>query len=98
MYTNNSKFIKETSTGIEPITTSKRKDKTVKPKGRRLQPGKERCDICGRDFFNLAQHKSSSHALLKKPVECCGITFTTGHSFKTHRKSGCSFKSKHKRL
>ena len=52
-----------------------------------LVPGKQRCDICKKDFFNLLGHKTSAHGLLKKPIECCGIKFTTRQDIKWHKKS-----------
>ena len=89
--------------GESDIEGDKISDGKLKPKswGRGFNqsaPGKERCDICGRSYFKLALHKKTSHGLLKKPIDCCGITFTTVHSFRTHRKSGCNFKSSHNRL
>ena len=52
-----------------------------------LVPGKQRCDICKKDFFNLLGHKNAAHGLLKKPIECCGVKFTTRQDIKWHRKS-----------
>ena len=57
------------------------------PKGKYLVPGKERCDICNSDYFNVASHKKAAHGLLKKPIECCGVKFVTGKEFKLHRKT-----------
>lgn len=77
---------------------SKGKKACAATKGKYLEPGKERCDICNKAFSRLAHHKIVSHSLLKKHIECCGITFTTKHSFKTHRKSGCNFRMLHTRV
>ena len=69
--------------------TSTRKNKTDdQGKGSRcLVPGKQRCDICNSDFFNVAGHKTVAHGLLKKPIVCCGDTFTTRTELKRHKKT-----------
>lgn len=54
---------------------------------RYLVPGKQRCDICNSDFFNVAGHKTVAHGLLKKPIVCCGTTFTTRTELKRHKKT-----------
>ena len=69
--------------------TSTRKNKADdQGKGSRyLVPGKQRCDICNSDFFNVAGHKTVAHGLLKKPIVCCGDTFTTRTELKRHKKT-----------
>ena len=87
-----------TDENSKPTRKRKRKADGKVAIGRHLAPGKERCDICKRGYTQLAHHKKTSHGPLKKPIECCGINFTTRHSFRTHRESGCNFRSSHNRL
>ena len=64
----------------------------AKSDGRYLVPGKERCDICKRDFLNLLSHKKAAHDLLKKPIQCCGNEFTTRQGIRAHKRSVCAFR------
>lgn len=77
--------------------TVKRKGATkqnrAKTEGKYLVPGKERCEICNRDFFNLLGHKTSAHGLLKKPIQCCGMDFTTRQVLRAHKKTVCEFRN-----
>ena len=62
-------------------------DGSVSNNGKYLVPGKQRCDICNKDFYNITGHKTSAHGLLKKPIHCCGNKFTTRQDFKKHKKA-----------
>ena len=64
----------------------------AKQEGKYLVPGKERCDICKRDFFNVLGHKKAAHGLLKKPIRCCGKEFTTRQDLREHKKIECDFR------
>ena len=72
------------------VTSKKSKTKS---EGRYLAPGKERCDICKRGFRNLLGHKKSAHGLLKNPILCCGIEFTTRQTLREHKRSVCDFRN-----
>ena len=65
----------------------------AKPDGKYLVPGKERCNVCKRDFFNLLGHKRAAHGLLKKPIQCCGREFTTRQDLREHKKTTCDFRN-----
>ena len=80
---------KETKLQKPLATTKKAKLKSCEePKtgGKYLVPGKQRCDICNSDFYNVKVHKASAHKILKKPIECCGTQFTTKKDLKKHKK------------
>ena len=69
------------------------REKWTKPEGKYIVPGKERCNICKRDFFNLLGHQKAAHGLLKKPIQCCGREFTTRQDLRGHKKSECDFRN-----
>ena len=82
-------FTRKVKSKSKKSKTSTRKNKEEdQVKGSRyLVPGKQRCDICNSDFFNVAGHKTVAHGLLKKPIVCCGDTFTTRTELKRHKKT-----------
>ena len=82
---------KYTQKTVKPKSIN-RKSRT-KPDGRYLVPGKERCNICKRDFFNLLGHQKAAHGLLKKPIQCCGREFKTGQDLREHKKTECDFRN-----
>ena len=52
---------------------------------RYLVPGKQRCDICHSDFFNITGHKTMAHGLLKKPSKCNGNNYASRWKLKNHK-------------
>ena len=77
---------------VDSKGTTSRKSRG-KSGGKYLVPGKERCDICKRDFFNLLGHQKAAHGLLKKPIQCCGREFTTRQEIREHKKFNCDFRN-----